>query len=392
MRSASDRDVGGSNPSGPTYLNNFAFIIFHMPKTALVTGACGFTGTHMIDLLEENDYEIIATDLKRPERKSYYTESEKALHPAYYEDYFKGKKVEVVYADLTKKETLEPIFKRDKIDVVFHVASLYDYFAKWDELYKVNVIGAKNLAELASEKNLEHFVHWSTDGVYGEPEKLPADETAPYNPPNLYSKSKMEQEKILWKFYEEKDLPLTVLRPAPIYGPRHQYGVHNILVGIEKFHKWTRLSYTAKIYPKKKQLMFPSVHVTDLVRAALFVSEREDAIGEAYNVLSECITQTEAMKFMSNELGYRCLPIPFWWPTYKYIFYPAALSYAVVRDKIARKMGTRPKLDVPMVKYMTHQYWFSNQKIKDFGFEFIYDDPRDGLRDYIRWCKENKIV
>lgn len=359
-----------------------------MPKTALVTGACGFTGTHMIELLEKNGYEIIATDLEKCQRKIYYTEFGE-LHPVYYGDFLKGHKARFVPADLTKKDTLKPLFD-SHVDFVFHVASLYDYFAKWDELYKVNVEGTKNIAELASEADIKRFVHWSTDGVYGEPEKLPADETAPYNPPNLYSKSKVEQEKVLWKFYREDKLPLTVLRPAPIYGPRHKYGVYHILKGVKKYGK-LKFTFVPKIYPRKKQLMFPSVHVEDVVRAALFVAENEKAVGEAYNVLSECVTQTDALKFLANELDIKCVKIPVWWPEYKLGAW-ITVKAAKFRDKRARKKGKRPKLDVPMAEYITHQYWFSNEKIKKLGFEFEYEDPRAGLRDYVNWCKKNNLV
>ena len=101
-----------------------------MGKTALVTGACGFTGTHILELLaKEGGYSVIATDLKGSERKFFYTESEVAA-PVYYEDFWRSLNMDIkfIHSDLTKKEELKPLFAYD-IDVVFNPASLYDYFA-----------------------------------------------------------------------------------------------------------------------------------------------------------------------------------------------------------------------------------------------------------------------
>jgi len=77
-----------------------------MSKLALVTGACGFTGTHMVELLKEKGWNVIATDLKKEEHAQYYCE-EGDLHPVHYEEYISRLGVEFVPADLTKKETLE---------------------------------------------------------------------------------------------------------------------------------------------------------------------------------------------------------------------------------------------------------------------------------------------
>ncbi len=352
-------------------------------KRVLVTGACGFTGTNMISYLKRKGYDVLATDLRKEDRGAYYNESG-SNHPIHYSDFPSRIGVEYISADLTKKGTLEPLFERE-VDTVFHIASLYDYYAGWEELYRVNVLGAKNIAELSLKKGVRRFVHWSTAGVYGEPPFLPGDETAPFNPPNLYSKSKAEQEKVLWKMQWESGLNITVLRPAPIYGPRHRYGVYNVIEGVMKFGA-LGFTFIPEVYPKKRRPMFPSVHVEDVVRSAVFLSEREESRGEAYNVLSECIPQSDILKFIANEFSISSLKVPVWWPEYK-LGAKVALGITKFRDKRARKQGRRPKTDIPMMEYVTHQYWFSNNKIKDLGFKFKYENPRDGLRDYIRWIK-----
>lgn len=356
-----------------------------MAKKALVTGACGFVGTHMVELLRKEGWEVVGTDLEREAHRQYYCE-EGVFHPIYVEGFLEKLGVQFIPADLTKKETLLPVFAAGPYDVLFSVASLYDYFARWDVLYKVNVEGHRNLAELASEHKIKRYIHWSTDGVYGEIHgDKPGDETYPYDPPNLYSKSKTEQEKMLWKFHKEKNLPLTIIRPAPVYGPRHTYGVYQILYVMEKMGIGAVISW----YPRKKTLMFPSIHVLDLARAALFVAERDEAIGEAYNAVSDNITQTEFSEFLSKALGLHDFPrIPVLWFIYAFIATRIVPPLAKYYDRKARKMGLRPKLDVPMVEYVTHRYWFSNEKLKKLGFKFIYEDSRKGLWEYIEWCRE----
>lgn len=357
-----------------------------MSKTALVTGACGFVGSHMVAYLKQEGWDVIATDLKRENHREYYCE-DGIFHPTYCEGFVENLGVKFIPADLTKKETLYPLFD-EKIDVIFHVASLYDYFALWDVLYKVNVEGAKNLASVAQDAGVKRIIHWSTEGIYGEIENGPANEDYPKSPHNLYSKSKWEQEKVLWELHKDNKIQLTVIRPGPIYGPRHSYGVYHILYIINRLG----FIYVPSFYPKEKTLMFPSVHVYDLIRAAKFLAEEGNSIGEAYNVLSNCISQTDALEFIAKSLGIeRIVILPMPWFFYK-IF--AALSLWTVKnmDKDARKRGLRPKIDVPMVEYITHQYWFSNQKIKKLGFKFIYEDPRRGLWDYIGYCKERGLL
>jgi nucleoside-diphosphate-sugar epimerase len=352
-----------------------------MAKLALVTGACGFSGGYMVDLLKQEGWNVIATDLKRDEHKEQYCE-EGGLHPVYHEEAIDKKGVKFIPANLTDKESLKPLFEYD-YDVIFHTASLYDYFALWDILYKVNVEGLENLLDVAMKKGVKRFIHWSTCGVYAEPRGEAITEDHPFDPPNNYCKSKAEQEKILWKLYKEKGFPVTIIRCGPIYGLGQRYGVMHVFHILEKLGVVVNMIW----YPKKYTLMYPSVHVTDLVRGALFVAEREECIGESYNVLSDCITQVELMTFLAKSLGLREIRIPIWWPVYL-IFCRISVAIARKQDRQARKIGARPKQDLPMVEYIAHNHWFSNQKIKDLGFKFKYQDPRSGIFRYIGECRE----
>ena len=101
-----------------------------MSETALVTGACGFTGTKLVEQLLDANWDVVATDLTETDRGQFYTETDNAPHPAY-DPTFVNEHEDVPFypADITERETLEPIFESHAFDVVFHPASLFDYFA-----------------------------------------------------------------------------------------------------------------------------------------------------------------------------------------------------------------------------------------------------------------------
>ncbi len=365
-----------------------------MVNTALVTGAAGHTGSFMVKYLLEKGYNIIATDLSKLERDELFMGGKVTAEDQEMVELAKLPNVTYISADLTNKDSLKPLFEYE-IDVVFSIASLYDYFAQIDILRKINVEGVRNLAELALEKpSIKHFIHWSTCGVYGQPKYkknkkgniLPADESAPYDPPNAYSVSKMEQEKMLFELHK-RGLPLTIVRPAPIYGPGQSYGAWTYFNLIQKVGTFMIIS----LYPRKKRLRMPMIHVKDLVRAAVHIYEyelKEKTIGEAYNIVNDEGFQDEFIEFSCNVLGVDCHRIPVWWPIYT-IGAKISHEISVFWENLARGRKHRPRFEAAMVGYLTKQYYFNNQKIKDLGFEFEYPGYKKGTLEAIAWYKEH---
>jgi len=367
-------------------------------KLFLVDGAKGHTGTYLVkELLEQYpNCKIVATDLPTDSRKELMTkETLFSKQLGYMLEILEDPRVEFIAADLTKPETLKPLFEGKKYDVVFHPASLYDYFAKLDILRKINVEGTRNLLNIICETQdlgKLRFIHWSTCGVYGEPKYehdkktkyvIPTDETAPYDPPNDYSISKMEQELVVKEFIEKHGLKATIIRPAPIYGPHQTYGTYHILLVLKVMGNGGVPIW----FPKKHRLMFPSIHVEDLVRAAIFVSEKDEAIGEAYNIIHDMVFMDDWLEWLCQQMGMKYTIVPIWFPIYK-LMSKIIIGVGKLRDKKARKLGIRPLLDVPMLKYITHQYAFSNKKLKDLGYKFKYD-TWTGFKQTVDWYIEH---
>jgi dihydroflavonol-4-reductase len=399
-------------------------------KTDIVTGACGLSGTYLVKHLVEKGRKVRATDLE----SAYDTQKANDLRRACDLD-FKRDKVEWVPSDLTNKKTLTPLFKGD-VGCLFHTASLYDYSAPWDALEKINISGMKNLLDTVEKGEIDRMVHWSTCGVYGHPhfpaayadgrfhrpmqeflwnvlvrpwqedKEFKRPERNPTNQPvaeersnpkntrgdepegtyfsNEYSRSKWIQEQMVWKRHREKGLPVTVVRPAPIYGPGSDYGVTNLLIEISEG--------LLPVYPaSSKFLLFGgNIHARDMARAAVYLSERKESIGEDYNVSdSHLLTHREAIESASRLLGRKVhfipgMPLPAW---QRFVKGTAIVSYWL--DETFPKYTRSRVLDMGQITYLTMGIWISNRKLKDTGFVFEYPDCRDGLADTIAWLIED---
>jgi nucleoside-diphosphate-sugar epimerase len=362
----------------------------------LVTGAKGHTGSFLVKLLLEKGCKVIATDLPPRERSELMTKETVFRQDFQYMNCEDWDAVTFIPADLTQKETLRPLFKCGQIDIIFHPASFYDYFAELPILRKINVEGLRNMLDVSLEElgHIPRFIHWSTCGVYGEPTyaresitKLPiaADETAPFDPPNAYSISKKEQEELLQEYRVRlgEKFRFTIMRSAPIYGPYQMYGAFHIMYMCNKMGHMV----APVVFPKHEKLMMPMIHVETLVEAAWFLSQNDKSVGEAYNIIEDSLTQEEWMEFMYQVLGITYTHVPIWWPLYKF---SAKLIRNFVEDqnKKARAWGLRPKIDLSMADYITHQYYFSNAKLKALGFKLKYNSY-DGTLQTIRWYKDH---
>lgn len=364
----------------------------------LVTGATGFSASHLIQELLSRGRPVVATDLpaalEDPKRAELHRHvGVDREHP----------RLELVPSDLLDPASLEPLFDRP-VRRVFHTASLYDYSAPLERLRRVNVEGTRNLLAHVRPRELDRFVHWSTCGVFGKPytarhgrdkNNLPFAETSssPKNTPedaegprgtplvNAYSVSKWEQEKMMWRAHREDGLPLTVVRPAPIYGPGSDYGHGGIILAIAR-------GLVPAIPADARHYVTASVHVRDLARFAAFVAEREDAVGEDYNVVDDSvISYSEFLRYIGLLTGARIRTIPFVRNTW---LRPLLVAVAWVWTELERRFGIRrPKvLEVQSATYMASSYWLSNRKSQATGFAYAYPDVREGLKDTIAWMRE----
>jgi nucleoside-diphosphate-sugar epimerase len=368
-----------------------------MSRCHLVTGAAGFSGSYVVrELLARGD-RVVATDLARS-----WDDAETRRVLAATGVRLDHERLEIVPADLLAPETLAPLFARP-VTHVFHTASLYDYSAPLARLRRINVEGTANLLAAAAGAELQRFVHWSTCGVFGKPytaahgarTNLPfaEDSSSPRNTPdeatgplgtelvNAYSVSKWEQEKLVWRWHRERGLPLTVIRPAPIYGPGSSYGHGGIILAVAQ-------GLTPALPTDARNYVTSSVHVEDVARFACFAIDRADTLGEDYDLVDDSIVSYyEFLHYIALLTGRRLRDLPLVRLDH---LQPLFAASAHAWRWLETHLGTaRPRVfEVQSAAYLSSSYWLSNRKSLRTGFEYRYRDVREGLKDTIAWMRE----
>ncbi|MBI4729434.1 MAG: diguanylate cyclase [Acidobacteria bacterium] len=171
-------------------------------RRALVTGATGFIGGSVAERLRFEGWDVRAL-----------------VRPATDATALVALGVEVARGDLGDRESLEAACRQ--VEVVYHVGALVTDWAPRREFVAVNVEGARALAEAAARAGVSRFVHVSTTDVYGFPDRDDLDEDAPMRKRGWgYPDSKIEGEAAVRAVAARARMPLTVVRPATVFGPR----------------------------------------------------------------------------------------------------------------------------------------------------------------------------
>jgi len=338
----------------------------------LVTGACGFMGTHMLELLHEAGYPLRATDLPSAWPDD---DRKRGLFPSV----ARSLDIEFVGADLSNPQSLTEVVA--DVEIIFHIAGLFRYSASWEALRTVNEEGTRNLLDAAlAEGSLKRFIMWGAGGVYGipTPDMLPLTEDMPTNPPNNYLKSKELAEKVVIEICEKENIPYAILRPTTVYGPRAVYGGGQLVMGMAKMNPaLVPANFTARV---------PFVHVRDVVGAALHLAEHEAEIRGSYNVNDDSqMTQVELVRFFAQMTGHVFVKLP---PVPIDFIRAGIGKIADSLEHLARDLFHIPSpVEADTIQYLNRDFTYSNDKLKATGYELNYPDPRPGLRDTLIWYR-----
>ena len=344
---------------------------------SLVTGATGFMGSHMVELLVQSGHRVRATDLPT-------LSDEDQPRLGRYPKLLKNLKVDYRPADLTHSENLNELV--EGVDFVFHIAGLFSYSAPRETLFRVNVEGTRRLLEaLKKEGGVQRIVLWGAGGIHGSPraEELPIRESSPKRPPNAYLESKWKQELLSQEFYERDNIPYCVIRPTGVYGPRAVYGVGQLICQLAGMKK-IRL-------PKNLRGRNPLVHAEDVCRSALHLSSKKESLGEAYNLADDRpFTNIDLFRTLAQLLDrpfstLPAIPIP--------LMKGGARFAATVENFLSKYLLKRKaKIEKDTIFFIGGDFWYSNEKLKGTGFDFKYPDAeKSGLKETIAWYKENRF-
>ena len=178
-------------------------------KNVLVTGADGFIGSHLVELLLADGYNVRALSVYNS--FNYWGWLEGVNHP----------NLEVVCGDVRDPNYCREIMKG--CDTVLHLAALiaipYSYVAP-DSYVDTNIKGTLNICQAARDLGVERVIVTSTSEVYGTAQYVPIDEKHPRQPQSPYSATKIGADAIAMSFYNAFNLPIVIARPFNTYGPR----------------------------------------------------------------------------------------------------------------------------------------------------------------------------
>lgn len=237
-------------------------------KTVLITGADGFIGSHLTELLHKEGFKVKA--LSQYNSFNYW---------GWLEDIDCKKEIEVLNGDVRDPHYCKHITKG--VDVVFHLAALiaipYSYVAP-DSYVDTNVKGTLNICQAALENGVQRVIHTSTSEVYGTAQYVPIDEKHPLQPQSPYSASKIGADAMAMSFFNAFDLPVTIARPFNTYGPRQSARavIPTIISQIASGQKQIKLG---DVSPTRD-----FNYVADTCRGFLELALCDAAVGETVNI------------------------------------------------------------------------------------------------------------
>lgn len=192
-----------------------------MSKTFLVTGAAGFIGSHVAELLLARGDTVVGLD----NFNSYYDPQRKRTNVQEVQQSVDGAaNWKFVEGDVRDRELLQRLFEEYSFDAIIHLAAMAGVRASVEDphlYYEVNVTGSLNLLEAARKHAIGNFVFASTSSVYGNTEQIPFVETDPCDRPLApYAASKRAVEMLGFTYHHLYNQNFSAVRFFTVYGPR----------------------------------------------------------------------------------------------------------------------------------------------------------------------------
>ncbi len=312
---------------------------------ALVTGADGFIGSHLVEYLLEKGYDVKAF--------TYYN----SFNNWGWLDTLEKQKLEQI--EIFSGDIRDPNGVREAIkgvDEVFHLAALiaipFSYHSP-DSYVDTNIKGTLNVLQACRDFNTSKVLVTSTSEVYGTAQYVPIDEKHPYQGQSPYSATKIGADRLAESFYRSFDMPISIVRPFNTYGPRQSARaviptiITQLLSGKEEI-KLGSLTPTRDFN-----------YVKDTVKGFYEIAKSDKTIGEEINIA----TNTEiSIGDLANEIISQINPNA---------------------KVICEEQRLRPE------KSEVNRLLGDNTKIKSFtNWEQSYTF-KEGIKETIEWIKNN---
>jgi len=256
-----------------------------MRKKVLVTGADGFIGSHLTEMLLQEGYDV---------RAFAYYNSFNTWGWLDTLDQAIVKEIDVFTGDIRDPNGVRLAMKG--IDEVYHLAALiaipFSYHSP-DSYVDTNIKGTLNILQAARELETNRVLVTSTSEVYGTAQYVPIDEKHPYQGQSPYSATKIGADRLAESFYRSFNMPISIVRPFNTYGPRQSARaviptiITQLLAGIEEI-KLGSLTPTRDFN-----------YVKDTAQGFIEIAKSSRTIGEEINIATGVEISIEEL---ANEL------------------------------------------------------------------------------------------
>lgn len=315
----------------------------------LVTGANGFLGSAIVRKAINKGLLVKATD-----------RFEKSIFDS----------VVYISADILQPSSLSAAIQN--ADVIIHAAGLAHIFnypsTKEARFEEINVNGTRNVAYMAAGLGIKHFVLISSVSVYGNVSHG-MNETAICHPEGAYAESKLQAERCLIDICEKKDMNLTILRLATLYGEEDPGNVARLIRAIDRGHfMWVGCGENLKSL----------LHRDDAARACVAAIETSMSGINIFNVSAAPIRMRDIVETIALALGRACpsLHIPAYF----------ALNFAKVIKYASLNRGRLSTIYATLQKWLADDYYNSDKFCKTFNFQARVS-LEEGIKREVEWYK-----
>jgi len=323
----------------------------------LVTGADGFLGRNLVKHLLSLERHV------------------KVLTRRINPDYLNHPNLEVIYGDIRDKALVRRAVAG--VDRVFHLAGKVTNRGAWQDFHDVNIEATRNLLDASRAAGVNRFIYVSSVVVYGFHKRNGSnvihesdgygDDMGRYH---YYAKSKMQADRLALDYHAQYGFPVTVIRPGIIYGPMGG----NVFNG-------------SKIVFGQKNKLFPYVYVKNVAEAILVAADKEEAIGQAYNVVDAVpLTQKQFLKKIESILGSKkkaiCVPMV------------VTATSAKLFEYLSRRKNSEmsPPISRFTVDAIRRNLIFDTSKIREeLGWTPAYSTD-EGLKESFQWFYPQKPI
>ena len=307
----------------------------------MITGGCGFLGSHICRVLIKKNKPVLIVDNIDETR---YAEIARIRLPDIYH------KLQFISGDITDREALYSLVKKNGVKMIVHTAAISfipDTVKNPIAAFRVNAEGTFNLLEASRQNDIKKFIYISSVSTYGDFVKIPADETHPLKPKDIYGSTKVAADWFTLAYHNVYNLPTCTVRTSSVYGPGElqkrvvKNFIENALLG-----KPIKLEGGGLI---RRDFSY----VKDVANGVVLALLSENSVGEAFNITGATDSSIKELAFLIK----------------KYI--PETDIIETEGRKLDLKRG---ELDITKAK-------------EKLGYQPQYT-LEEGLKEYIKWVAD----